>query len=78
MKEPYKNRIIITILNSIYDVLIVASCLVLWSMSIWASVQYGTYSKQALLIFFPTVILIFHTISAKVLRKDMFEKEIIK
>jgi len=75
MKEQYKTKIGIAIANSIYDVLILVSCLTLWAYSIMISIRYGVYSKESTLIFFPTVILIYHCIATKVSRADMMDKD---
>ena len=75
MKEPYKNKLAITIVSAIYDVLVLASCFALFGLVFVVAVNYGLYTKEYWAIFIPTIILIFHTIAVKVSREDMFEKE---
>lgn len=75
MKEPFKNKYYIFMLNLVYSSLIIISLLTLFGYSLIQSINYGVFSKQTLLILYPTIILIFHTIAVKVSREDMFEKE---
>ena len=75
MKEPYKTKVIARIVNLFYDTLVLISCLVLFGLNIVCSIIYGVYSTESLLLFFPSIILIFHTLAVKVSRIDMFEKE---
>ena len=75
MNEPYKNKNVAMVATGIYDGLVIASCLTLFAMNIFMVAQYGAYSKQELLLFFPSIILIFHTLVVKVSRRDMFEKK---
>lgn len=75
MKEPFRNEYYIFIINIVYSSLIIISLFTLFGYSLMQSINYGVFSKQTLLILYPTIILIFHTIAVKVSREDMLEKE---
>jgi hypothetical protein len=72
MTEPYKTKWVASCLTQLYDLLIMLSCLTLFGYLIFASIKFGgIWNKEFLLLYFPSILLIFHTIVVRVSRKEI-------